>query len=323
MPALRPVLLALAALALAAASPAAAQTFPDKPVKLIVPFVAGGPIDTMARFVAQPLAARLGQSVIVENRPGTGGTLATRAVAAAEPDGYTLLFGSSGTLAVAPALYASPGYDPVRSFTPVATISVLPMLLVVHPSIPARSVAELVAYARANPGRLNYGASLATPPHLLSALFAHKAGIDTLYVAYKGSAPAVTDLLAGTMQWSIDGLTILAPLAKDGRLRALALASGARWPDLPDVPTLIEQGYPDVSLDAWAGVVAPAGTPLPVVAKLNAAINEALAGAEVKAALMKLSALPKTGTPAEFAAFIAAEIPKWAAAVKLSGAKIE
>ena len=311
----------LAALALAV--PAAAQGFPDKPVKLIVPFPAGGPIDTMARFVAPPLSVHLGQPVVIENRPGSGGTLAARAVAAADPDGYTLLFGSSGTLAVAPALYANPGYDPQRSFTPVATISVLPMLMVVHPAVPARSVAEFVAHAKANPGRLNYGAALATPPHLLSALFAHKAGIDTLYVAYKGSAPAVTDLLAGTTQWSIDGLTILAPLARDGRLRALALASAARWGDLPELPTLAEQGYPDVALDAWAGVVAPSGTPAPVVGRLNAAINAALAGAEVKAALLKLSALPKTGTSAEFAAFIAAEMPKWAAAVRLVGAKIE
>jgi tripartite-type tricarboxylate transporter receptor subunit TctC len=315
--------LAAAALALALAAPAGAQTFPDKPIKLIVPFPPGGPIDTMARFVAQPLAARLNQSVIVENGPGGGGTIGTRAVAAAEADGSTLLFGSSGSLAVAPALYANLDYDPVKSFTPVAMVSILPHLFVVRPDLPARTVAEFVAYAKANPGRLNYAASLATPPYLLSTLFKHQAGIEVVYIPYKGSAPSVTDLLAGTTQWTIDGLTILAPLARDGRLRPLAVASGVRWPDLPDVPTLVESGYPDVSLDAWTGVVAPAGTPREVVTRLNALINEGLAGAEVTAALAKLYALPKSGTPADFSAFLAAELPKWAQAVRLAGAKIE
>jgi tripartite-type tricarboxylate transporter receptor subunit TctC len=312
-----------ATITLALTSPAAAQPLPDKPIRLIVPFPPGGPIDTMARFVAQPLAARLNQSVIVENRPGGGGTIGTRAAAAAEADGSTLLFGSSGSLAVAPALYANLDYDPVRSFTPVAMVSILPHLFVVRPDLPARAVAEFVAYAKANPGKLNYGASLATPPYLLSTLFKHQAGIEVVYIPYKGSAPSVTDLLAGTTQWTIDGLTILAPLARDGRLRPLAVASRGRWPDLPDVPTLVESGYPDVSLDAWTGVVAPAGTAPHVVTRLNALINEGLAGAEVTAALAKLYALPKTGSPSDFAAFLAAELPKWAQAVKLSGAKID
>ncbi len=320
---IRLVLCALATLALGAQAPCSAQNWPERSVKLIVPFAPGGPIDTMARFVAQPLTARLGQSVVIENRPGAGGTIGTRAVAAAEPDGYTLLFGSSGTLAVAPALYDNLEYNPVKSFVPVATVSVLPMLMVVHPVIPARTVQEFVAYARANPGRLNYGASLATPPHLLSTLFKHKAGIDTFYVSYKGSAPAVTDLLAGTTHWTIDGLTILAPLAKDGKLRPLAIASTQRWPDLPEVPTLFESGYPDVALDAWAGVVAPQGTPAPIVSRLNALVNDVLAGAEVPAALARLYARPKAGTPGDFAAFLAAEIPKWAQAVRLSGAKTD
>ena len=316
-------LLLSAIIAVALASSASAQTYPDKPIKLIVPFAAGGPIDTMARFVAQPLSARLGQTVIVENRPGGGGTIGTRAVAAAEPDGYTLLFGSSGTLAVAPALYASLDYDPQRSFAPVASAAILPMLLAVRPDLPARTVAEFVAYAKANPGKLNYGASLATPPHLLSTLFKHQAGIEVVYIPYKGSAPSVTDLLAGTTHWTIDGVTILAPLAKDGRLRALAVASAQRWPELPAVPTLIESGFPDFSLDAWAGVLAPAGTPAAVVGRLNALINEGLAGADAAAALARLGALPKTGTPADFAAFIAAEMPSkrccQAAALSVAG----
>jgi tripartite-type tricarboxylate transporter receptor subunit TctC len=288
-----------------------------------VPFPPGGPIDTMARFVAQPLAARLAQPVIIENRPGGGGTIGTKAVAGAEADGYTLLFGSSGTLAVAPALYRNLDYDPQRSFAPVATTAILPHLMVVRPDLPARTVAEFVAYAKANPGKLNYGASLATPPYLLSTLFKHQAGIEVVYIPYKGSAPSVTDLLAGATQWTIDGLTILGPLAKDGRLRPLAVASAQRWPELPQVPTLIESGYADFSLDAWSGVVAPAGTPAPVVGKLNALINESLRGDEVTAALAKLYALPKIGTPAEFVAFIASERTSWAEAVRISGAKIE
>ena len=167
------------------------------------------------------------------------------------------------------------------------------------------------------------GAALATPPHLLSTLFKTRAGIEVVYIPYKGSAPSVTDLLAGTTHWTIDGVTILAPLAKDGRLRALAVASAQRWPELPAVPTLIESGFADFSLDAWAGVLAPAGTPAAVVGRLNALINEGLAGADAAAALARLCALPKTGTPADFAEFIAAEMPKWAAVVKLAGARVD
>jgi tripartite-type tricarboxylate transporter receptor subunit TctC len=317
------LLCVIGAIGLALPASATAQTYPEKPIKLIVCFPPGGPIDTMARFLAQPLSARLGQSVIVENRPGGGGTIGTRSVAGAEPDGYTLLFGSAGTLAISPALYSNLDYDPIRSFTPVATVSVLPNLLVVRPDLPARTVAEFVAYANANPGKLNYGASLATPPHLLSTLFKVKAGIDVVYIPYKGSAPSVTDLLAGATHWTIDGLTILAPLVKEGKLRPLAIASTLRWSDLPQVPTMVESGFPDVSLDAWTGVVAPAGTPATIVSKLNALINEGLGGEEVRRSLAKLSALPKVGSPAAFAEFLAAELPRWAYVVKLSGVKID
>jgi tripartite-type tricarboxylate transporter receptor subunit TctC len=317
------LLCGLGAMGLAFPSSATAQAYPERPIKLIVAFPPGGPIDTMARFVAQPLSARLGQSVIVENRPGGGGTIGTRSVAGAEPDGYTLLFGSSGTLAIGPALYRNLDYDPTRSFTPVAAISVLPNLLVVRPDIPATTVAQFVAYAKANPGKLNYGASLATPPHLLSTLFKVKAGIDAVYIPYKGSAASVTDLLAGATHWTVDGLTILAPLVNEGKLRPLAVASTQRWPDLPQVPTMVESGFPDVSLDAWTGVVAPAGTPAAIVSKLNTVINAGLRGEEVRKSLAKLSALPKIGSPADFAAFLAAELPRWAYVVKLSGAKID
>ncbi len=301
---------------------AAAQSYPDKPIKLVVPYPPGGPIDTTARIVAHELSARLGQ-VIVENRPGGGATLGAKSVATADPDGYTLLFGSSGSLCVAPALYPNADYDPIKSFAPVATVALLPHVFVVGPSVPAKTLPEFVAYAKANPGKLNYGAAIGTPPHLLSTLFRVKAGIDIVYVPYKGSAQSVTDLLGGQTHMTIDGLTGLYPLIQDHKVRALAVASATRWPALPDVPTLIESGYPDFNLDAWTGVVAPAGTPHEIVARLNAAINEGLRSPEATQSLVKISALAKIGTPQDFAAFLAAELPKWAAIVKVSGAKVE
>ena len=318
------VLCAVAAIGLAlSVVPTPAQSYPEKPIKLIVPFPPGGPMDTLARFMAQPLSERLGQSIFIENRPGAGATIGTRSVATAEPDGYTLLFGSSGSLAISPALYSNLDYDPIASFTPVATFSTLQQLMVVRPDIPADNVAEFIAYAKGRPGKLNYGASLATPPHLLSTLFKVKAGIDSTYVPYKGSAPAVTDLLAGVTHWTIDGIPILAPLVKAGKLRPLAVASTQRWGEMPQIPTMVEVGFPDVALDAWTGIVAPVGTPPAIVNKLNAMINDGLVGENVKGALAKLGALRKITSPAEFAAFIKAEMPKWAYAVKLSGAKID
>jgi tripartite-type tricarboxylate transporter receptor subunit TctC len=301
---------------------AAAQSYPDKPIKLIVPYPPGGPIDTTARVVAQQITLRVGQ-VVVENRPGAGATLGARSVATADPDGYTLLFGSSGSLAVAPALYSNAGYDATKSFAPVATVALLPHVFVVGPEVPAKTVAEFVAHAKQHPGKLNYGAAIGTPPHLLGTLFKVKAGIDIVYVPYKGSAQSVTDLLGGQTQMTIDGLTGLYPLIRDGKLRALAVASATRWPLLPDVPTLAESGFPDFVIDAWTGVVAPAGTPDAIVARLNAAINDGLQSAEAKTSLANISAVAKLGTPKDFVAFLAGEVPKWAAVVKTAGAKVD
>jgi len=298
------------------------QAYPEKPIKLIVPYPTGGSVDAMARLVAQSLSSRLGQTII-ENRPGGGASIGARSVALATPDGYTLLFGSAGSLCVIATLYSNLGYDPLTAFTPVATVSVLPPVFVVGPSVPATSIAEFVAYAKANPGKLNYGSALGAPPHLSGALFKVKAGIDVVYIPYKGAAQSVTDLLGGQTHFTIDSLTSLYPLIKDGRVKALAVASTTRWPELPDVPTLIESGYPDFTLDAWTGVVAPAGTPPDIVNKLNAAINEGLRSPELQTSLINMSALPKIGSPEDFAAFLAAEMPKWAAIVKLSGAKID
>jgi tripartite-type tricarboxylate transporter receptor subunit TctC len=306
-----------------AAVPAAAQTYPSRPIKMIVPYPPAGPIDTMARLLGQQLSLRFGQQVVIENRPGAGSMLGTKAAAAAEPDGYTLLFGSSGSLAVAPALYANFDLDILKAFVPVGEVALLPHVLVISPSVPAKTVAEFIAYAKANPGKLNYGASIGTPPHLLSTLFKAEAGIDVVYVPYKGSAASVTDLLAGATQFTIDGLTGLYPLIQDGKVRPLAVARAERWPELPDVPTLVESGFADFTVDAWTGVVAPAGTPAEIVRRLNRSINDSLGSAEAKAGLARFSAIARTGSPQEFAAWVASELPKWAAIVKLSGARID
>jgi tripartite-type tricarboxylate transporter receptor subunit TctC len=308
---------------LAAATSATAQTYPARPIRMIVPFPPAGPIDTMARLLGQQLSARFGQQVVIDNRPGAGSMLGTKAAASAEPDGYTLLFGSSGSLAVAPALYSNYDLDILKAFVPVGEVALLPHVLVISPSVPAKTVAEFIAYAKANPGKLNYGASIGTPPHLLSTLFKAEAGIDVVYVPYKGSAASVTDLLAGATQFTIDGLTGLYPLIQDGKVRPLAVARAERWQELPDVPTLVESGFADFTVDAWTGVVAPAGTPAEIVRRLNRSINDSLGSAEAKAGLARFSAIARTGSPQEFAAWVASELPKWAAIVKLSGARID
>ena len=302
--------------------PASAQSYPEKPIKLIVPFPPGGPMDTMARLVAHHVSLKFKQTVVVENWGGAGGTLGTAAGAAADPDGYTLLWGSSGTLAIAPALYKSLSFDP-KALVPVALVAKLPHALVVPPDVPANTVQELVAYMKANPGKLNFGASLGTPPHLMGALFTAKSGADVTYIPYKGAAPAVSDLLGGRTEFTFDALTILYPLVSDGKLRPLAVVDVARWPSLPNVPTMVESGFPGFDMLAFCGVLVPAGTPAAIVDKLNAAINEGLSSAEAKASLEKFSALAQIGSPGDFAKFIADETPKWAELVKISGASIQ
>jgi tripartite-type tricarboxylate transporter receptor subunit TctC len=318
----RRLLLLAAALTLLASAPAAAQQYPSRVIKMIVPFPPGGPIDTTARLVAHEIAARLGQEVVIENRPGAGSTLGSRAAAAADPDGYTLLFGSSGSLAVAPALYTKLNLDVLKMFAPVAAVSLLPHVFVVSTSLPVTTTQEFVAYAKANPGKLNYGAGMGTPPHLLSTLLKVKAGIEVTFVPYKG-AQSVTDLLAGQTHYTIDGLITLYPLIREGKLRPLGIARAQRWPALPDVPTLVESGYPDFVHDAWTGVVAPAGTPPQIVAKLNTAINEGLKSPQMQESLAKFHSIAQPGSPQDFAEFMLREGAVWAEMVKLSGATAE
>jgi tripartite-type tricarboxylate transporter receptor subunit TctC len=305
------------------ATEARAQSYPDKPIKMVVPFPPGGPIDTMARLAGKFITDSLGQQVVVENRPGAGSTIGSKAVAASPPDGYTLMFGSSGSLAVAPSLYVNAGIEPLKMFAPVSTFSLLPHLMVVSDAVPAKTVAEFVDWAKANPGKVNYGAGLGTPPHLLSALFSSKSGINATFIPYPGAAQSVIDLVAGRNHYTIDGTVILIPQVRAGKLRAIAMGRAERWPELPDVPTLVESGYPDFTIDAWTGLVAPLGTPEPILAKLNAAIAKGLKTPEAKTALDRFSSLPKASTPAEFGAFLADQEKRWGALVKLAGARVE
>jgi tripartite-type tricarboxylate transporter receptor subunit TctC len=314
-------------LAGAAVLPSAAETqaqpYPSKPIRMIVPFPPGGPIDVMGRLVGDRLSQGLGQTVVIENRPGAGAMIGSKAVASAEADGYTLLFGSSGSLAVTPALYKNTGYDPVKSFAPVAAVSEGTMLLATHPAVPAKTVAELVAHAKANPGKLNYGSGLGTPPHIAWGLFKLLTKTDVLYVPYKGAAPAITDLVAGQHAFIIDAPGVLLPHIEAGKLRALAVTSPSRYAELPDVPTMKEAGYPDFVMTFWTGVVAPAGTPAPLIERLNRAINDGLKSDEMKKSLARFRVEPRPGTPQDFAKFIASESKKWADVITAANIKVE
>jgi tripartite-type tricarboxylate transporter receptor subunit TctC len=305
------------------ACPARAESYPERLIRMIVPFAAGGPVDVMARLVGQYLSSRFGQAVVVENRPGAGGTIASKLVATAEPDGYTLLFASAGSLAISPSLYKNLGYDPVGGFAPVAIVANHPLAMAVHPSVPVKSVEELITYAKANPGTLNFGAAPGTPPHLMMDLFCSLAGLKMVMVPYKGAAPALTDLLAGRTQVTMLSTTVIVPPILAGQLRALAVTSTSRWPELPDVPTMRDAGFAGFPQGSWTGVVAPAGTPRAVVARLNTTINEGLRSSELRDHLAKLGAETKVESAQDFAALLTDEIRKWAAVVKESGATLD
>ena len=314
----------LAATALCCAgAPGAAQKFPDRPIRLIVPAGPGGPTDLQARLVSQILP-KLGQPAVVESRPGAGGAIGARAVAAAAPDGYTLMVGNTSVLAVFPAVSGSAGYDPAKHFAPVATVSESYQILVVPPSSPFKSVTELVAHAKRNPGKLNIAHTGAGGlPHLTVELFKSLAGIDIVGVPYKSGGEAVTGVLAGQVDMTFEGITILLPLIREGRLRALAVTSRSRTSLAPDLPTMIEAGVADYEVTTFNGVVAPTGTPGDVVNTLNAVINEGLQTEETRGLLHKLGAVSRPMSPAEFGAFIAAENRKWSALAKASNIRID
>jgi tripartite-type tricarboxylate transporter receptor subunit TctC len=273
-----------------------------------------------ARIVAQVVQSGLGQTVVIENRPGAGGALGSKAVAGAEPDGSTLLIGTSATLGVVPALVKNPGYDPIKSFAPVAKVADSTLVLVAPAKFPANSVQEFVAYAKANPGKLSYAsAGAGNQTQLLAELFKSKAGIDVVHVPYKSGAEMVTAILGDQVQMAFPDVSILIPLIREGRLKALAVTSARRHPQLPEVPTMIEGGISDYVMTFWSGVVAPAGMPVDIVNRLNGAINDGLRSQAIQDSLAKVGSEASPGSPKEFADFIAAETRKWSAVARTAG----
>jgi tripartite-type tricarboxylate transporter receptor subunit TctC len=312
------------ALGLGALTSAHGEPYPVRPVKIIVPTPAGGPVDVVGRLVANHLAAVNGQPVVVDNRPGAGNTIGSKEAAQAEPDGYTLLYSSVSGLVLAPMLQKNAGYDPIASYDPIALVAQSSTILVVHPSVPAHTVAELVAHAKANPGKVNFSSGgIGVLPHLIGEWFKSRAGIDIVHVPYRGGGPSSNDLVGGQVQMTFEGVSVLRPLIESGRLRALAVTSAQRLPQLPDLPTMAESGFPDFVSVSWTGLLAPARTPREIVEKLNAQINAALASPEFKAALARLGNEPLGGTPRDFADTIKADIAKWAPLVQAIGLKAE
>lgn len=301
-----------------------AQAYPDRPIRLIVPSAPGGPTDIPARLLSQQILTRLGQPAVIENRPGAGGAIGARFVAASAPDGYTLLVGNTSVLAVIPAVSASAGYDPGQHFTAVAKFSQSYQILVVHPQVAAKSVRELIAFAKANPGKLAYAHSGAGGlPHLTGELFKSAAGVDILGVPYKSGGESVTALLGAQVDMTFESITILLPLIQEDRLRALAVTGRGRTPLTGDLPTMIEAGVPDYEVTTFYGIVAPAGTPEPIVTLLNATINESLRAPEMQTSIRNLGAVSVPGSPAEFGAFIAAEGRKWSAVAKAANVHVD
>jgi tripartite-type tricarboxylate transporter receptor subunit TctC len=301
---------------------AADEPYPSRPIRLIVPFPPGGPTDVMGRLISQALSDQLGQQVYVDNRPGAGSTLAGKIAATAEPDGYTLLLGSAATLAIGPTLYRDAEYDPKR-FVPVALVAQLPYVMVASSKAPVASVAELIAYAKAHPGKLNFGVPNGAPPHMLAAWFKSLTDINVVLVTYRGGANVLSDLLGAQIDLAIEAASTLLPQLREGKLRPLGTPSPNRLTDLPDVPTMAECGVPEFMASSWTGIVAPPGAPAAVVDKLNRATNAALALPATQAKLKTLGAQPMFGSPAEFADFLKSELPKWIGMAKLSGAAVD
>jgi len=316
----RSIILSAIAAASLAADPASAQTYPTKPIRIVVGFAPGGPADVMARLIAPKVTAALGQSVVVDNRPGAGGTIAARAVSEAEADGHTLLLGNTSTLVISPLIYRNIGYDPLKGFSPIARIGVTSNLMIATPSFNVKTVADIIAYAKANPGKLNYAsAGVGTPPHLIGEMFKLRAGINAVHIPYKGGGPSLQALIAGEAQYSFENTATSLPPAQAGLVRPIAVTGESRSPQAPDVPTMIESGLPGFVSVSFTGMVGPAGMPVAAVTRLNAVVNESLTSPEIAAVLVKQAVDVKNETPAQFAAFLASELERLAPIVRAAG----
>lgn len=321
----RPLLaLLLACLCLASSiEPSRAEGYPDRTIKLIVPFPAGGPTDVAARLIAQSLSPRLGQNVIVENQSGAGGRIGAKAVATAVPDGYTLLLGGSNVNAISAAIYKNPGFEPIKSFAPVAMIYSDSLALAVSPRVPADTCEALVRYAKANPGKLKFGAPPGIYTHFAGEFFKTRTATDILFVPYKGGAPALTDVLGGHIDMIFNNKSTVLPYVKEGKLKALAVTSQSRWPELPETPTLQEVGVSGFPTEVIFGLLAPAGTPATIVRRLNGAVNDGLRSAEVRASLHASGVEARIGTPEQFTETLAEQARQWKAVTEEIGVKLE
>ena len=314
----------LAALLLAAGLPVIAQTFPTKPSRLVVPFPPGGPLDVIGRLIAQQLGERWGQNVVVENKPGAGGNIGADFVAKATPDGYTVVMGALSTHAVNPSLYSKMPYDAQKDFAPITRVAITPNVLVVNPALPVNSVKELIAYAKAHPGKLSFGSgSTGSAGHLAGELLKVDAGIDMVHVPYKGAAPAMQALLAGDTQLMFDNLANAMAQVKAGKLRALAVTTAERSKLAPELPTMAEAGVAGFDISTWFGLFAPAGTPPEIVGKWNSDVVRILDSPEMRERLIAQGAEAAPDSPADFARFVASELTKYARIVKASGAKVD
>jgi len=303
--------------------PTLAQAYPTKPVTIIVPYAAGGSLDVVTRILARSLTTRLGQTVLVENRAGAGSNIGAAYVAKSAPDGYTLFLASPAT-AINVSLYAKLNYDPEKDLIPVSLLTAVPSVLLVHPSAPYKSVAELVAHAKQNPAKLNYSSGGAgSSEHLGSEMFKFYAGVDVTHIPYKGGAPALADLMGGQVTMMFSNRIGALPHIRSGKLRALGVADGVRSPQLPDVPTFVEAGYPDLKVLVWSGIMAPAGTPAAIVNRLHAVITEAMQAPEMKAQMDDMGVTIASGGPAQFGEFLRSQIVLWRPIVKASGARVD
>ena len=318
------VVAVVAVLASVAPSTSMAQAYPVKSVRLVVPFPPGGPLDSVGRLIAQKLGEAWGQTVVVDNRPGAGGNIGADLVAKSPPDGYTIVMGALSTHAVNPSLYRRMPYDAVKDFAPITLLAITPNVLVINPALPVTSVKELIAYAKAHPGKLAFGSgSNGSAGHLAGELFKVETGVDMLHVPFKGAAPAMQALLAGDTQLMFDNLASAMPQVKAGKLKALAVTTAHRSPLVPELPTMAEAGVPGFDISTWFGLLAPAGTPRDIIAKWNTDVTRLLNSPEMRERLAAQGAEAAPTTPEQFAAFIASEIPKYARIVKASGAKID